>query len=106
MRNDSRASPPTHRVTGLLMAWGDGDRAALDALIPHVQGELRKLARYHMAGERPGHSLQPTALVHEAYLRLGDVRRGRRPNRAHFLALAGRPVGGLLRVPVPRPHHR
>jgi RNA polymerase sigma-70 factor (ECF subfamily) len=96
MTSGSRALTPVPQVTGLLMAWGNGDRAALDALIPLVQGELRRLARHHMAGERPGHSLQPTALVHEAYLRLVDVRQVRWQNRAHFFALAARLMRRIL----------
>jgi len=62
-------------VTGLLLAWGRGEQRALDDLLPIVHAELRRLARRHMAGERAGHTLQPTALVNEAYLRLVDLNR-------------------------------
>src|SRR5215471_10251436 len=65
----------TRQITGLLLAWGQGDQAAFNELVPLVHGELRRIARRCMAGERAGHSLQPTALVNEAYLRLVDVQR-------------------------------
>lgn len=77
-------------VTGLLLAWRAGDREALNRLMPLVQNELRRIARRHMAGEGAGHSLQPTALVNEAYLRLFDVERIDWQNRAHFFAMASR----------------
>lgn len=83
-------------VTGLLLAWGGGDREALERLVPLVQQELRKIARRHMAGERAGHSLQPTALVNEAYLRLIDLQRVKWQNRAHFLAMASRMMRRVL----------
>ena len=62
------SSPP--RVTELLLAWGGGDQGAFDNLLPLIYGELRRLAAHYLRGERPNHTLQPTALVHEAYLRL------------------------------------
>ena len=65
------------RVTELLLAWGEGDHAALEQLIPLVHAELRRIARRYMAGERRGHTLQPTALVNEVYLRLVDLERVR-----------------------------
>jgi RNA polymerase sigma-70 factor (ECF subfamily) len=83
-------------VTGLLLAWGGGDREALDRLVALVQQELRKIARKHMAGERAGHSLQPTALVNEAYLRLIDLKRVKWQNRAHFFAMASRTMRRVL----------
>ena len=61
---------PTHRVTELLRAWSEGDEHALDQLMPLVYGELRRLAKRYMSLEGPGHTLQTTALVNEAYLRL------------------------------------
>ena len=64
--DDGAQRPPCAEVSGLLRAWGDGDRAALDRLTPIVYEELRRLARHYMRGERPGHSLQTTALVNEA----------------------------------------
>jgi len=92
--------PPTsgdaHRVTGLLRAWGAGDAAALEQLIPLVHDELRRLARRFMAGERAGHTLQPTALVNEAYLRLVDLRQMQWQDRAHFLAMAARFMRRIL----------
>ena len=83
-------------VTGLLLAWGAGDREALDRLMSQVQNELRKIARKHMAGERAGHSLQPSALVNEAYLRLIDLKRVNWQNRAHFFAMASRTMRRVL----------
>jgi RNA polymerase sigma-70 factor (ECF subfamily) len=62
-------------ITGLLVAWGQGDEAALEQLIPLVHDELHQIARRCLKGERAGHTLQPTALVNETYLRLIDVRR-------------------------------
>jgi len=84
------------RVTELLLAWGDGDLSALDQLIPLVHAELRQIAARCMARERPGHTLQPTALVNEVYLRLVDVERIRWQNRAHFLAVAARLMRRIL----------
>ena len=84
------------RVTELLLAWGEGDHAALEQLIPLVQAELRRIARRYMAGERRGHTLQPTALVNEVYLRLVDLERVRWQNRAHFLAVAARLMRRVL----------
>lgn len=83
-------------VTGLLLAWGSGDRDALDRLMPVVQHELRQIARKHMGGERAGHSLQPTALVNEAYLRLIDLERVKWQNRSHFFAMASRMMRRVL----------
>jgi len=83
-------------VTGLLLAWGGGDREALDRLVPLVQHELRTIARKHMARERAGHSLQPTALVNEAYLRLIDLKRVKWQSRAHFFAMASRMMRRIL----------
>jgi len=83
-------------VTGLLLAWGTGDEAALEQLLPIVHGELRRIARRCMAGERKGHSLQATALVNEAYLRLVDVQHVNWQNRAHFLAMSARLMRRIL----------
>ena len=83
-------------TTTLLLAWGRGDETALDQLIPLVHDELRRLARRHMAGERPGHTLQATALVNEAYLRLIEVNQVRWQNRAHFFAMASRVMRRIL----------
>ena len=89
-------SEATHRATGLLRAWGAGDAAALEQLIPLVHDELRRLARRYMGRERAGHTLQPTALVNEAYLRLVDLRHMRWQDRAHFLAMAARLMRRIL----------
>ena len=83
-------------VTGLLLAWGEGDEAALEQLMPLVHAELRRLARRHMGHERPGHTLQATALVNEAYLRLVDVRKIQWQNRAHFFAMSARLMRRIL----------
>ena len=79
---------PVPEVTCLLKAWGQGDQGALDRLIPLVHQELRRLAHRYMAGERSGHTLQTTALVNEAYLRLVDCARVRWQDRAHFFAVS------------------
>jgi RNA polymerase sigma factor (TIGR02999 family) len=83
-------------VTDLLLAWRDGDEQALEALMPLVHHELRRLARRHMKGERAGHTLQTTALVNEAYLRLVDLTRVQWHDRAHFLAMAARLMRRVL----------
>jgi RNA polymerase sigma factor (TIGR02999 family) len=83
-------------ATALLLAWGRGDRDALDQLIPLVHDELRLLARRHLRRERAGHTLQATALVNEAYLRLIEVKQVRWQNRAHFFAMASRMMRRVL----------
>ena len=83
-------------ITQLLKAWGDGDQAALDALMPVVQQELHRLAVRYMADERPGHVLQATALVNEAYVRLVDWKDVRWQNRAHFFAMAAQIMRRVL----------
>ena len=83
-------------MTGLLLAWREGDAEALGRLLPHVQDELHRLARHYMRGERAGHSLQATALVNEAYLRLVDARRINWQNRAHFVGMAARLMRRVL----------
>jgi len=83
-------------VTGLLHDWTDGDEAALAELLPIVDGELRRLARRQMRRERPDHTLQTSALINEAYLRLGGVRRMHWRNRSHFLAMAARLMRRVL----------
>jgi len=88
--------PDTPDVTGLLLAWGTGDETALERLVPLVHAELRRIARRCMAGERAGHSLQATALVNEAYLRLIDVQHVNWQNRAHFLAMSARLMRRIL----------
>lgn len=83
-------------ATALLLAWRDGDAAAFDRLVPLVHHELLRLARAYMAKERAGHTLQPTALVNEAYLRLINVHRIQWQNRAHFIAMAARTMRRIL----------
>jgi len=90
------AEPPDPQVTQLLLAWGEGKREALDVLIPMVYEELRRLAHRYMAGERRGHTLQTTALVNEAYLRLVDVGKVQWENRAHFFALSAQLMRRIL----------
>jgi RNA polymerase sigma factor (TIGR02999 family) len=82
--------------TTLLLAWGRGDQAALGHLLPLVHDELRRLARRHMARERVGHTLQATALVNEAYLRLIEINQVRRQNRAHLFAIVSRVMRRIL----------
>ena len=82
--------------TELLRAWSQGDRSALDRLMPLVYNELHRLARRYMRQERPDHTLQATSLVNEAYLRLIDVNRVEWRNRAHFLALAAQMMRRIL----------
>ena len=84
------ATPPAE-ITGLLLAWSGGDEAALEQLMPLVHRELHQIARRCMANERAGHSLQATALVNEAFLRLINVRRVNWQNRAHFSGGVGPP---------------
>jgi RNA polymerase sigma-70 factor, ECF subfamily len=84
------------RVTGLLLKWGQGDEDALERLIPLVHRELHRIAARCMAGERAGHSLQATALVNEAYIRLVDTKGVAWHDRAHFLAVAARVMRRIL----------
>jgi len=90
------AERPRPQVTDLLLAWGNGDRAALDELLPIIHQELRRLARLQMRGERENHTLQTTALVNEAFLRLVDLRRIGWQDRTHFLALSARLMRRIL----------
>jgi RNA polymerase sigma factor (TIGR02999 family) len=92
---DPTATSP-QRVTELLAHWSHGDDAALGELTPLVYEELRRLAHYHMGGERPDHTLQTTALVNEAYLRLADQTEPRWQDRAHFFAVAARAMRHIL----------
>jgi len=88
--------PPPPEVTQLLIAWSAGDQAALDRLMPLVYDELRRQARRHLRHERRDHSLQTTALVNEAYLRMVDLERVRFENRAHFFAISARLLRQIL----------
>jgi len=83
-------------VTGLLLAWSQGDRVALDRLMPLVEGELQLLAHRYLRREHAGHTLQTTALVNEAYLRLVDQREPRWQSRAHFFGIAARMMRRIL----------
>jgi RNA polymerase sigma factor (TIGR02999 family) len=85
-----------HDVTRLLVNWSNGDRQALEALLPLVYDELRLLAGRYLRRERVGHTLQSTALVHEAYLRLIDQRNVQWQNRAHFFAVAAQMIRRIL----------
>jgi RNA polymerase sigma factor (TIGR02999 family) len=84
------------QVTRLLVAWREGDRSALDQLVPLVEAELRQLARRYLRRERPGHVLQTTALVNEAFIRLINWRDVSWQNRAHFIAMAARVMRHIL----------
>jgi len=89
-------SPGPAQITRLLIDWRGGDQAALEQLIPLVHEELRRLARRHMAHERVGHTLQATALVNEAFVRLIDVRQVKWQDRAHFFAMSSRLMRRIL----------
>ena len=88
--------PSAPNVTELLLAWQDGDHAALDKPLPALQPELRRIARRHMAGELRGHVLQPTALVNEAYLRLTASKDIQWQSRVHFFAVAAQAMRRIL----------
>jgi RNA polymerase sigma factor (TIGR02999 family) len=88
--------PAAARVTELLLAWNGGDESALEALVPLIEAELRRLARAYMARERRDHTLQTTALVNEAYLRLVDAQRVAWKDRSHFLGIAARLMRRVL----------
>jgi len=89
-------SPGSADITRLLIDWRGGDQAALEQLMPLVHEELRRLARRHMAHERVGHTLQATALVNEAFVRLIDVRQVKWQDRAHFFAMSSRLMRRIL----------
>jgi RNA polymerase sigma-70 factor, ECF subfamily len=89
-------TPTSHEVSQLLVAWGNGDEAARDRLMPLVYDELHRLAHKHMWRERPGHTLQTSALVNEAYLRLVDQNQVHWENRGHFFGIAARLMRQIL----------
>ena len=95
---------PDTGITRLLLAWRHGDEQALQALVPLVYDELRRIARRHLGRERPGHTLQPTALVNEAYVRLVDARDLSLKDRTHFFAIASRLMRQVL-VDAARARH-
>jgi RNA polymerase sigma factor (TIGR02999 family) len=88
--------PSSPRVTELLQAWSAGDATALDRLVPLVHAELRRLARRYMRRERVGHTLQTTALIHEAYIRLVEAQGVTWQNRAHFFGISARVMRRVL----------
>jgi RNA polymerase sigma factor (TIGR02999 family) len=92
-------------ITGLLVAWCDGDQMALEQLMPLVEKELHRIASHYMRREDPGHTLQTTALVNEAYLRLVDQRDVRWQNRAHFFGIAAQIMRRIL-LNYARDRHR
>src|SRR5262249_9917482 len=100
LQSDDVSSPKeravSQRVTQLLSRWSDGDQSALEELTPLVYEELRRIAHHYMAGERPDHTLQTTALVNEAYLRLADQTHPTWQDRAHFFAVAARAMRQIL----------
>ena len=97
--------PSTSDITGLLINWCDGDNVALEQLAPVVEKELRRLAHHYMQGESPGHLLQTTALINEAYLRLIDWKDVRWQNRAHFFGVAAQLMRRIL-VDFARARHQ
>ena len=90
------ATPSQPDVTKLLLAWSEGDRQSLDKLLPIVYQELRRLAQHYLRQERPDHTLQATALVHEVYLKLIDTKVARWENRAHFFAVTAQVMRHIL----------
>jgi RNA polymerase sigma factor (TIGR02999 family) len=94
----SKAVPtaPTGQVTHLLRAWSDGDQQALEQLLPLVDAELRRLARAYMYRERRDHTLQPTALINEAFIRLASAQNIRWQDRAHFFGICARLMRRVL----------
>jgi len=88
--------PTTHEVTELLLAWSNGEKTALESLAPLVYKELHRLAHHYMSRERPDHTLQTSALVNEAYLRLVDQKRVQCQNRAHFFAISAQLMRQIL----------
>lgn len=88
--------PSSHEVTQLLKAWTAGDEQALERLTPLVYDQLRRVAQHYMAAERPGHTLQTTALVHEVYIRLVDCQRVDWQDRAHFFAVSAQFMRRIL----------
>jgi len=88
--------PRSEDVTQLLMSWTEGNRQALDHLVPIVHAELRRLARRYMQAERVGHTLQTSALVNEVYMRLVDANRVQWQNRAHFFGISAKLMRQIL----------
>src|SRR5271168_1613237 len=95
-RAEQPGEPAADDISTLLRAWSDGNQSALERLTPVVYGELHRLARRYMRHERSGHSLQTTALVNEAYMRLVDYKRMHWQDRAHFFAVSGQLMRRIL----------
>jgi len=98
-------SVPSSEITGLLVDWSDGDQTALEKLLPLVERELHRLAHSYMRRESPDHTLQTTALVNEAYLKLIDQKKTRWQNRAHFFGIAAQIMRRIL-LNYARDQHR
>jgi len=98
-------TPSPQEVTQLLRDWGQGDQAAVEKLLPLVYDELHRMAQRYMAREHPDHTLQTTALIHEAYLKLADQGEKQWENRAHFFAVAAQAMRHIL-VDYARTQHR
>lgn len=90
------STPDPHDITQLLLAWGNGDQAALEQMVPLVNAELHRLAKHYLVRERSSHTLQTTALVNEAYLRLIDWKHVEWQNRAHFFGLSAQLMRRIL----------
>lgn len=90
------SSPPSVQITVLLKAWSGGDQAAIDRLVPLISNESRRMARHYMRGERDGHTLQATALVNEAWIRLVDAAAVNWQDRAHFFAVSAQMMRRIL----------
>jgi len=89
-------TPSSQEITQMLRAWGQGDQAAVEAVLPLVYDELHRMARRYLARRQPGHTLQPTVLLHEAYLKLADQKGKVWSDRAHFFAVAARAMRHIL----------
>jgi RNA polymerase sigma factor (TIGR02999 family) len=94
--DDTPVRPTEHNATQLLIAWGNGDKEALDQLVPLVYKELHRLARFYMNRERPNHSLQPTDLINKAYVELIEWKPVGLKDRAHFIGVAARLMRNIL----------
>jgi RNA polymerase sigma factor (TIGR02999 family) len=104
-RKDQVTLPAPSEITRLLIAWSDGDQTALESLLPLIEQELHRIARHYMRKENPGHTLQTTALVNEAYFRLIDQKSVRWQNRAHFFGIAAQIMRRVL-LNYARDRHR
>lgn len=96
IEENAMSDSSSHEVTKLLLAWGNGDEAALDCLVPYVEAELHRLAQLYLSRERGNHTLQPTALVNEAFVQLIEGERVQWQNRAHFFGVTARLMRRIL----------